>query len=459
MRDALDQARMALLDLSTRNRMLALPRTERARGILRLVGEDPAHLLPELLAGRAFGFEATARGAAAGRGARSAEGVALAKGDGPWDKDALLRADLPADQLSLRLRQILQDARTAREESGVSALFLAFGTAHWLDERGGAREAPMAFLPVALEREGVSSRFRLRLAPGEPQENLPLRELLRAARGLELPEFDPEQPLSWAPALAPLLPGGWRVEEGAVTLGLFAQGKFLMWRDLDPALHPGLLEHAPLRRLLGGEPAPATPPPFADDADVDAEIPVERLDHAVMCDGSQALAAEAVRRGQDLVIQGPPGTGKSQTIVNILAQAVLDGRSVLFVAEKAAALEVVKRRLDALGLGAAVLALHEETAGKRAVLDEIRATLALPAPARADREAALQRLGELRGRLNRHAAAMRAPYAGLPAHEVAQRLALLRRDGAAPPWRFAAPEAWAPARLAALREVVPLLAA
>ncbi len=462
MRDALGQARMALLDLSTRNRMLALPRTERARGILRLTGEDPAHVLAELAAGRAFGFEATSRGAAKGRGARSAEGVALAAGDGPWDEDALLRADLPADQLSLRLRQILQDARTAREESGVAALFLAFGLAHWVDERGGAREAPLVFQPVMLEREGVSARFRLRLAPGEAQENLPLREKLRAERRLELPDFDAEAPLAWARALAPLLPEGWRVEEGAVTLGLFAQGKFLMWRDLDPALHPGLLEHTPLLRLLGqpgreAQPAPAMAP-FRDDADVDAEIPVERLDHVVMCDGSQALAAEAVRRGHDLVIQGPPGTGKSQTIVNILAQAILDGRSVLFVAEKAAALEVVKRRLDALGLGAAVLALHEETAGKRAVLDEIRATLALPAPERGDREAVLRRLGELRGRLNRHAAAMRSLHAGMPAHEVAQRLALLRRQGVAPPWRFDAPETWAPARVAALRDLVPLLA-
>lgn len=461
MREALEVARGALLDLSTRNRMLALPKAGRARGVIRIAGEDPAHLWAEWQAGRAFGFEAAApeAGAAARRGRAKAEGVAIADAakEG-WRTDGLLRVALPPDQLALRLRQVMADARTAREETGVSALFLALGVLHWVDGRGEAREAPLVFLPVALEREGVSARFRLRPAPGEPAENLPLREMLRLERRLELPGFDAEAPLGWAAALPPLLPEGWRVEADAAALGLFAGGKFLMWRDLDPALHPGLLAHGPLRRLLDPSPAPAAPAPFPDDADVDALIPVERLDHAAMCDGSQALAAEAVRRGHDLVIQGPPGTGKSQTIVTILAQAVLDGRSVLFVAEKAAALEVVKRRLDALGLGAAVLALHEETAGKRAVLDEIRATLALPAPPAADREAALQRLGELRGRLNRHAAAMRGTVSGLPAHEVAQRLALLRREGPAPPFGFEHPEGWAPARREALRELVPLLA-
>src|SRR5690606_17594994 len=118
----------------------------------------------------------------------------------------------------------------------------------------------------------------------------------------------------------------------------------------------------------------------------------EKLDHVMDMDGSQALAAEAVRRGGHVVIQGPPGTGKSQTIATILAQAVLDmvadpprggtGKRqriagaavpgtegfaeaaalgaegwtlrpvrVLFVAEKLAALEVVKRRLEQIGLG------------------------------------------------------------------------------------------------------------
>ncbi|MCZ4238094.1 AAA family ATPase, partial [Staphylococcus equorum] len=82
------------------------------------------------------------------------------------------------------------------------------------------------------------------------------------------------------------------------------------------------------------------------------------------------------------VIQGPPGTGKSQTIANIIAAAIGDGKRVLFVAEKMAALEVVKRRLDATGVGDACLELHSNKANKRALLDELRRTWELGAPRR-----------------------------------------------------------------------------
>ncbi|WP_207537799.1 DUF4011 domain-containing protein [Sabulicella rubraurantiaca] len=428
---ALEEARRALLDLSTRNRMLSLPGEARGRRVLRLEG-DPAAALARLEAGDAIAF-------------------------GP---SAPFRTALPAKELETRLRGIAADARAAREETGVASLFLAFGTLHWRDTRTPEREreAPLAFLPVTLTREGVSSRFRLRLAPGEPQENLPLREKFARELRRELPPFDPAAPLAWAGLLSPHLPEGWRVEEGSIVLGLFGHARFLMWRDLDPTLHPGLLSHAPLRRLLDPAPPTETSPPFEDDADVDAAIPVERLDHVVPVDGSQALAAEAARRGGDLVIQGPPGTGKSQTIVNILAQAILDGRTVLFVAEKAAALEVVQRRLAALGLDPAILSLHDEETGPRAVLDALREALATPRPEPMDREAAIARLGDLRGRLNRHAAAMRDRFGGIPVHEIAQRLALLRQDGPAPPFRLDGAEAWSPARRDALREAVPTLA-
>src|SRR6185503_15799983 len=104
------------------------------------------------------------------------------------------------------------------------------------------------------------------------------------------------------------------------------------------------------------------------------------------------------------------------------------GRKVLFVAEKLAALEVVKRRLSSIGLGAACLELHSEKQSKRAVLDELRATLALPAPLRPERDALVKRLGALRSRLNGHAAAMAAPVgqSGRPLHAVVGSLVALR---------------------------------
>jgi hypothetical protein len=461
----LAEARRALLDLSTRNRLLALPATARARGVIRFSDEDADFVVAQLAGGKAFAFEAASAGEAPkpkrARGTAKSDGVSAASAAATreeWQRDLNLRAAMSPEELARRLRDLLADARTAREESGVPALFLAVGTLAWRDPGtpNTERHAPLALIPATLEREGVSNRFRLRANPEEVVENLSLREKLAVEFRIPLPEFGEYDPTRWAEAVGAAVQGrdGWSVDADALALGLFAFAKFLMWRDLDPATHPGLLAQPLLRRLLDPVPPPADPPPFADDADVDAEIPVERLDHVLEVDGSQALAAEAVRRGHSLVIQGPPGTGKSQTIVNILAQAVLDGRSVLFVAEKAAALEVVKRRLGALGLGAAVLELHSEKTSKRAVLDELRATLALPPPAPRAREEAIQRLGDLRGRLNRHAAAMRAIVgeSGMAAQEVIARLAALRAGGATPPPFALDAAGWTAARIRALGE-------
>jgi DNA polymerase III delta prime subunit len=463
----LEEARRALIDLSTRNRLLSLPAQGRSRGVIRIEDEDAGFVVQQLAAGRGFGFEAAVAGEAKGR--KRAEGVATASGSATreeWRRDTQLRVALAPEELTRRLRDVMADARSAREESGVPSLFLAVGALVWRDPGTPATErmAPLALIPATLERDGVSARFRLRASPEDVMENLSLREKLATDFRITLPDFAGEGPADWAARMQAALGEGregWRVEVDALALGIFAFAKFLMWRDLDPAAHPGLLTHAPLQRLLDGAQAVAEPPPFADDADVDAAIPVEKLDHVVEVDGSQALAAEAVRRGHSLVIQGPPGTGKSQTIVNILAQAVMDGRSVIFVAEKAAALEVVKRRLEQFGLGAAVLELHSEKQSKRVVLDELRATLALPPPVPPQREAAVQRLGELRGRLNRHAAAMRdvVGETGVTVQEVVGRLAALRASGAVPPPFRLDPAGWDAARLRALREAARNLAA
>ena len=104
------------------------------------------------------------------------------------------------------------------------------------------------------------------------------------------------------------------------------------------------------------------------------------LIHIRDADSSQALAIEEVRQGRNLIIQGPPGTGKSQTITNVIATAVREGRRVLFMAEKMAALDVVKRRLDDVGLGDVCLELHSHKASKKLVLDEIARTLELGRP-------------------------------------------------------------------------------
>jgi hypothetical protein len=76
-------------------------------------------------------------------------------------------------------------------------------------------------------------------------------------------------------------------------------------------------------------------------------------------------------QGKNLVVEGPPGTGKSQTISILIAIALAEGKSVLFVSEKLAALEVVRRRLDNAGLGIFCLELHSHKTEKRKLLDDL----------------------------------------------------------------------------------------
>ncbi|PZW48726.1 AAA domain-containing protein [Humitalea rosea] len=461
---ALAEARRALLDLSTRNRLLALPAS--SPGILPLAGEAAAPVLARLLDGKAYGFEHDLGGT-----------------DTAWQSDTKLRLALPEAMATRRLRGLALDARTLREETGVPALFLAIGVLVWHDPGtpAVARRAPLAFLPVVLERSGARQVFSLRAAPGaEPEDNPCLREKLHAEFGLDLPPF-PEAyaPEAWGQAVAALVAGrpGWSVEPEAMSLGIFSFARFLMWRDLDPATNPGLAVHPLVQALVGGG-TMAAATPLDDSADVDAEIPVEVLDQVLDLDASQALANETVRRGGaafraarglpaaeapgHLVIQGPPGTGKSQVIVNILANAILDGRSVLFLAEKRAALEVVQRRLGAIGLGAACLDLHDQAASRRGFLDGLRDAFALPLPPVPDKAQAVRRLGALRGRLNQHAAAMRAGAgeSGLPLHEVVGRLVALRAAGVAPaPFRLTDAGSWDAARIEANQRHAAALAA
>ena len=162
------------------------------------------------------------------------------------------------------------------------------------------------------------------------------------------------------------------------------------------------------------EPAPSV----SDEEPIDRHLPPGQVRHVVDADSSQALAILDVKVGRNLVIQGPPGTGKSQTITNVIAEALGQGKSVLFVAEKMAALEVVKRRLDAVGLGDACLELHSHKTKKKAVLDELRRTLSLGRPKAAAADDDLRMLADVRDRLNDYAEAVNQPIgsSGLSPH-------------------------------------------
>lgn len=170
---------------------------------------------------------------------------------------------------------------------------------------------------------------------------------------------------------------------------------------------------------------------ISDDIVIDSVIPPSHMLHILDSDSSQTLAIHEVRNGKSLVIQGPPGTGKSQTIANIIASAVADDKKVLFVAEKMAALEVVKRRLDQAGVGDACIELHSNKTNKRGFLEELKRVWELGSPRGEFPDTLINNLTENRDILNSHPIRIHKIYtpSELTPYEVMAQLIRLRQAG------------------------------
>jgi very-short-patch-repair endonuclease len=325
--------------------------------------------------------------------------------------DNRLQTSFTPEGLQRRLLDLYHDSRAMIEEQGVNILYLALGHLKWYeaDQADTPRYAPLILVPVELSRKTASEKFILRWNEDDFEENLSLAAKLKQDFSIELPTFANHEDFDVAAYLVAVAKAigtakGWAVLPDEITLGFFSFAKFLMFRDLDPKNWPDpdhLLKQPFIAGLLQ-DGFPQSEVSFSDDSHLDELISVTKLDHVVDADSTQTQAIETVRQGKSLVVQGPPGTGKSQSITNIIATAVLDGKRVLFVAEKLAALEVVKRRLEKEGLGAICLELHSNKSNKRAVIEEIGRTWRLGRPKATDLEDLVPKLEEKRAVLNRH---------------------------------------------------------
>ncbi|MBA3512297.1 MAG: DUF3320 domain-containing protein [Sphingomonas sp.] len=407
--------RRRLVETGTRNRLVHVNRASSRGNVLNIVNERSDEVFKLLSAGKALRFKALGRDKT-----ESPDEIVLADTD---DKsigderytDNYLESRLGPDSLQKKLLKLHREAQTAEEESGVNILYLALGFLTWFEDKTASvpREAPLVLLPVELVRNARTSTFDLRLREEDFPTNLPLQQRLKSDFGINLPDIEVAE--DWCPTryfdqVQDLIEqrDRWTIDRDGIQLGFFSFSKLLMYRDLDARSWPedALTDHELTRGLLY-EGFDNDTPMFGPDDRLDEVLPPERLFHVVDADASQAKVIEEVRSGRNLVVQGPPGTGKSQTITNIIAAAVKDGKRVLFVAEKMAALSVVHDRLVKVGLRDVCLELHSRSANKKSVLAELAYTLnaglavpGVPGPPTALREAR-DRLNQLAEELHR----------------------------------------------------------
>lgn len=339
--------------------------------------------------------------------------------------DTKLQTNYSADNLRVRLRETFRVSRLSIEEQGVNTLYLALGFLTWYESDASEREmsAPLVLIPVELTRSDTRENFQITWTKDDIETNLSLASKLRVEFDLHLPGIDEDEPLVIDEYLTEIeavvkSQSRWVVERDAMNLGFFSFSKLLVYADLDPSAWPEDKlpdQHGVLSQLFGDN-------GFSGDAqstsrasssssqpDFDEVKEIAALHLVLDSDSSQSTAVIDAMDGQNLVIQGPPGTGKSQTITNLICEALAQDKTVLFVAEKMAALNVVKRRLDAVHVGDACIELHSDKTNKRAFLDELRRTLSLGKPQLGTASEDRVRLDASRLRLNSYSAAINEP--------------------------------------------------
>ncbi|MEU0202786.1 MULTISPECIES: DUF3320 domain-containing protein [unclassified Streptomyces] len=421
----LDDWRNSLLDMGGRNRLLNFRHTRTST--LEITSPGVGALLAELAKGWEFAplLPSESEGDRAG----------IANGR---TRPGLVTQKTTQASLDSALYQLRQKSGQMYNDYGLWVLWLGVGMLDWCEaEAHESSAAPLVLVPVELRRDS-HRRYRLHLADDQERIHNPALAVKLERLGVDWSPVtgtdvgDLPAVLAAARSVAVGLKN-WSVRE-QVVLGLFASHREAMYQDLQQN-EDQILTH-PLVRAAALGPDAGLPddligfePPDLDRID-EVQLP-EKTPLVLDADASQRQCIAAVLDNRSFVMSGPPGTGKSQTITNMIAALMHAGRSVLFVSEKAAALDVVRNRLRGVGLGDFVMALHSGDTSKKAVATELARVLTTEARVTGAAEHELERARRLREELSAYAAAMNQLREPLQRtlHDVLGRLVLLEQAG------------------------------
>jgi very-short-patch-repair endonuclease len=332
-------------------------------------------------------------------------------------KSLTLQTDFDRESLQKRLFATYHESTSVLEEQGYTILYLALGFLEWYESPASQKpnKAPLILIPIDMKRDNDRTSYRIEWTNEDIISNISLKEKLKE-QGIILPDFDmPEDKGAIDEYFRATLDAikkfpNWHVLSD-IHLDFFSFTKFIMFKDLDAASWPegmGPATHPLLNLIFSPSMDLSQGVGFSED-EVDQKLSAHDLYHIMDADSSQIAVIEDIKATKNLVVEGPPGTGKSQTIANAIAELLAQEKSVLFISEKMAALEVVKKRLDVAGLGDYCLALHSRKSNKREVLQELQRTLNLPAPRQILLDEDITQLEKTKAELNDYTRALELP--------------------------------------------------
>ena len=290
------------------------------------------------------------------------------------------------DDLRLRTEKIYSNSKRHIEEQGVNILFLSFGFMQWKHPQNNDEliNSPLIFVPVKIESSNYKNLYEISYSNSEILVNKSLIKKLELEFNINFDALllDVDDELEFSPIAFMEKFSNTVKESGyefaydyhSVHLSFYSYNKFLIYNDLDPVNweeslngnHKNVLTDIFVNNIY------QEVSNIDDDKIIDNTREIDNINNVLDADSSQLLAISKVNRGNSIIIQGPPGTGKSQTIVNIIAEAVRQNKKVLFMSEKLAAMEVVYNRLKAINLGHIALQLHSDKVNKKQLVKEIQ---------------------------------------------------------------------------------------
>ena len=348
----------------------------------------------------------------------------------------LVCAKLNREELERYLKALDRRSLLDYRERGVRILNAAFGTLNWVDwETKEEVQSPLILVPLELSRETIRQPYSINLPPVEEEAvlNPALQAKLHNDFKIDLPDLPEEWEAhsldQYYSQVEQAISGmGWKTED-TVDLGLFSFQKLVIYKDLESNAAM-ITSHPIIKTIAGIHDENLIVSGLPEEKDVDTvEVPAKTY-QVLDADSSQRLSIEYALRGQSFVMKGPPGTGKSQTIANIVAECIANGKSVLFVSDKMAALEVVYKRLSEVGLAHFCLELHSAKANKQQVVGELKRSLdenIVPRNLPSAHEFEL--LSEYRNTLNGYVTALheKRPYLQRSVYEVLSIISSLER--------------------------------